>query len=565
MTPSRYKKIFGILSDKQKEIIEDDKSQYIVIAAGPGSGKTRVLVHKLAALLTLEDIKSEQLLMLTFSRAAAIEFKKRLFSLIGSSAAYVEIKTFHSYCFDILGCPGSLDDSDEVIEKAVEQIKNNTVEASKISKAVLVIDEAQDMSEDEFSLIEALIEYNDSSLRIIAVGDDDQNIYEFRGSDSSYFQSLITKYKATKYEMLENYRSSENIVKFANIFAKFITQRMKFSECLTQKHGGRVRLVKYNTQNLESPIVEDISQFKPKGSTCILTNTNNEALRVLGLLNQKNIPARLIQSLDGFKLIDLQEIRYIIQCIEKSKSIVQISDDCWTKIKMSLTNKFARSQCLQNVLKMLEEFENTNSKNKYISDIKAFFGEAKFEDFYENGCDKITVSTIHKSKGSEYDNVFMLMNNVHLNKDADKRKIYVGITRAKNLLSIYYNNNLFDQFKKYTWIENSYDNLSYDEPEQIILQLSHKDVFLGYFDNDFVQNIIQKRRSGDPLYVKGQYLFDDEDYRIAKFSKACSARINNLMSQGYSIDYVNIRFIVYWKNQEEKELLIILPDIHFKK
>lgn len=46
-------------------------------------------------------------------------------------------------------------------------------------KNVLVIDEAQDMNEDEFSLIEALIRHNDD-MRIIAVGDDDQSIYEFR-------------------------------------------------------------------------------------------------------------------------------------------------------------------------------------------------------------------------------------------------------------------------------------------------------------------------------------------------------------------------------------------------
>ena len=42
-----------------------------MVAAGPGSGKTRVLVHKLASLLTLEDVKHEQLLMVTFSWAAA--------------------------------------------------------------------------------------------------------------------------------------------------------------------------------------------------------------------------------------------------------------------------------------------------------------------------------------------------------------------------------------------------------------------------------------------------------------------------------------------------------------
>ena len=42
-----------------------------------GSGKTRLLVHKLASLLLMEDVKHEQLLMLTFSRAAASEFRKK--------------------------------------------------------------------------------------------------------------------------------------------------------------------------------------------------------------------------------------------------------------------------------------------------------------------------------------------------------------------------------------------------------------------------------------------------------------------------------------------------------
>ena len=66
ITPQKYHQLFGELSDKQSQIINDADSKYIVVAAGPGSGKTRVLVHKLAALLLLEDVKHEQLLMLTF-------------------------------------------------------------------------------------------------------------------------------------------------------------------------------------------------------------------------------------------------------------------------------------------------------------------------------------------------------------------------------------------------------------------------------------------------------------------------------------------------------------------
>ena len=95
ITPAQYDKLFGDLSGRQREIIDDKQSKYIVVAAGPGSGKTRVLVHKLASLLQLEDVKHEQLLMLTFSRAAATEFKKRLIDLVGKAAHYVDIKTFH--------------------------------------------------------------------------------------------------------------------------------------------------------------------------------------------------------------------------------------------------------------------------------------------------------------------------------------------------------------------------------------------------------------------------------------------------------------------------------------
>ena len=183
ITPAKFRQLFGDLSPSQLSIINDSESKYIVVAAGPGSGKTRVLVHKLASLLFMEDVKHEQLLMLTFSRSAATEFKKRLLKLYGNAANFIDIKTFHSYCFDLLGKVGNIEKSDIIIKETVMKIKNNEVEPSQITKTVLVIDEAQDMDANEFELIKCLMEYNED-MRVIAVGDDDQNIYEFRGSSS---------------------------------------------------------------------------------------------------------------------------------------------------------------------------------------------------------------------------------------------------------------------------------------------------------------------------------------------------------------------------------------------
>ena len=246
ITPAKYAQIIGGLSERQRQIIDDKESRYIVVAAGPGSGKTRVLVHKLASLLLMEDVKHEQLLMLTFSRAAATEFKKRLIELVGGAAHFVDIKTFHSYSFDILGRHGSLEEVDSVVARAAEMIENGEVEENKIAKSVLVIDEAQDMGADDFRLVKALMQRNED-MRVIAVGDDDQNIYAFRGSNSVHLRSFITEYNATLYELTDNYRSDHAIVEFTNRFVQRIPNRMKQTPIVAvSKYEGVVDVADVN-------------------------------------------------------------------------------------------------------------------------------------------------------------------------------------------------------------------------------------------------------------------------------------------------------------------------------
>lgn len=565
ITPEKYGQLFGGLSKTQSAIIHDDQSQYIVVAAGPGSGKTRVLVHKLASLLTMEDVKHEQLLMVTFSRAAATEFKKRLISLIGNAANFVEIKTFHSYCFDLLGKIGTLDGVKDVVRNAAELIENGGVEPNRIAKTVLVIDEAQDMDENEFRLVRALMNRNDD-MRVIAVGDDDQNIYEFRGSDSRHMRALLQDFGAVQYEMIENYRSRENVVALANAFGASLHTRMKQSIIqAVRKENGIVQIVRHTGSHLEQPVAEHIVQTYCGGAACVLTNTNEEALRVLGLLTHQGLRAKLIQSIDGFRLYDLVEIRFFLKAIDRHKRLSPvISDADWEEAKSRLRTAYSDSTCLENCLNLISDFEQVNPHAKYRSDFDEFIKSSQYEDFYSDDRQAIFVSTIHKAKGREFDSVYLLLDKVPLRNDADRRKLYVGLTRAKDNLYIHCNTDIFDAYQ-IPGVEWLADNASYSAPTAITLQLTHRDVILDFFKDKKAQ--ILRLHSGNPLKLDREYLIaqlDGKPLRTAKLSKACVEKIDELRKTGYCPVGASVRFVVAWKAKDDtSETAVLLADIHF--
>jgi len=563
ITPEKYNKLFDELSQIQREIIDDDASKYVVVAAGPGSGKTKVLVHKLASLMLLEDVKHEQLLMVTFSRAAVTEFRQRLYALIGNAAGFIEIKTFHSYCFDLIGRVGNLTNAKTVVKDASEMIQNGDVEIGRITKTVLVIDEAQDMDENEYGLICALMERNDD-LRVIAVGDDDQNIYEFRGSRSEYFASFLERENAKKYELLENYRSAPDIVAFANCFVKSIHHRLKSAPIVSRAAaGGVVELVQCSSLNLEEPVALAAIGARSKGTVCILTNTNNEAYCLVGLLKKKGVGAKLIQSSDGFDLYNMAEIRFFMMKIEKDLATPIISDEKWEEAKSRLIRYYEKSSNLALCLTVLETFEQSNKK-KYKSDLESFLHESKLEDFFENENGDVVVSTIHKSKGREFDEVFMLLDKVAIDTDACKRKLYVGMTRAKRGLHIFYNNHEFDRFITGN-VRTREDRTLYEKPEEILMQLSHKDVRLGFFKSK--KAIIRQMICGMELLVKGLELCVEYGGRVqpvVQFSKEFLKLVDKHQAQGYVIKSARVRFVVGWTDVDEgKEYPIILPDVCF--
>lgn len=563
LTPAKFRQLFGELSPTQLKIINNNETKYMVVAAGPGSGKTRVLVHKLASLLLMEDVKHEQLLMLTFSRAAATEFKKRLLKLIGNAANYIEIKTFHSYCFDLLGKVGNLEKSDLIIKKTIEKIENKEVEASRITKTVLVIDEAQDMDQDEFNLINALMEHNEE-MRVIMVGDDDQNIFEFRGASSKYLEQFITINNATKYELIENYRSKTNLVEFTNQFVKTIRQRLKETPIIAnQTDNGRIKLVRYQSSNLITPLVHDILTTDIVGTSCVLTKTNEEALQITGLLLKHGMPAKLIQTNDGFDLYNLSEVRFFLNQLNIADDVFIISDDVWANAKRELINKYRNSTQLEVCVNIIKDFETTHPKKKYISDLEVFIRESKLEDFFHENVETISVSTIHKSKGKEFDNVFLLLEKYTPTTDEAKRQLYVAMTRAKNNLTVHLNSNFLDSFSSEN-LERIEDREIYLPPKEMAIHLAHKDVWLDYFINR--QYLLSQLMSGDALTLNGEECLNSNGQSILKFSRQFLSQIEKLKERNYKLKSVKVNFLVYWLKQEaEQEVKIILPELCFEK
>ena len=567
ITPTKYNQLFGELSHRQLEIIDDKQSKLIVVAAGPGSGKTKVLVHKLSSLLLLEDVKHEQLLMLTFSRAAATEFKKRLIDLVGNAAHYVDIKTFHSYSFDLIGKQGSLDEAKDVVARAAAMIERGEVEPSKIAKSVLVIDEAQDMGADDYQLVKALMRRNDE-MRVIAVGDDDQNIYAFRGSNARYMQALVSEEGAKLYEMTDNYRSARAIVDCANRFVQRIPQRLKHT-AIQSVTGMEGKVVTYK-------LLSDV-EIKPEGCTAILTRTNEEAMQVAYELERRGLRATVAQSTDGFRFGNLAEVRYFLKQLG-SKEEIAISTERWQEAKRRTLETYATSTCLSIMRHFFDDFEVTH-RTYYHSDLREYIFESNIEDFIAADEQSVFVSTIHKAKGREFDTVYLL-SPVPNGRDAhsassrdssadDMRVYYVGLTRAKQ--NLYLVTNPPAEYAAISIALSMHDVIldffkgrkAPDKQEQSQTTLSYAGRELA---RPTVKELVLKLRSGDCLRYQDGYLLNEQGVHIAALSAAGKEKLKTWTDRGYVVTEARVSFTLAWRPiNTQTEYAVCLANIALKK
>ena len=255
-TPESWRAIVESLRNPdQQRIVADDREQTnVLVLAGPGSGKTRVLVHRIAYLVRARRENPRGILALAFNRHAAVEIRRRLRDLIGDDARGVTVLTCHGLAMRLAGVsfseraePPDREMFQEVMREATALLRGEGLlpeEADERRDRLLagfrwiLVDEYQDIDADQYGLISALagrtLEEEDRKLSLFAVGDDDQNIYAFNGASVEFIRRFEADYGPRPAWLVDNYRSTRHIVEAANVLIEPARDRMK------RKHPIRI-------------------------------------------------------------------------------------------------------------------------------------------------------------------------------------------------------------------------------------------------------------------------------------------------------------------------------------
>ena len=213
------------LDEDQKAVYDAPLSRSLIVAAGPGSGKTRTLLLRLARLIHVEAVDPSRILVLAYNRAVVAELKHRLADLFGRLGYRhltkgVNVFTFHGLVRYCLGDRvGDLEDGDGWIAEFNRTVREEPGRVwQRIQRPSFVfVDEYQDVTKSRYEMLTYLAPPGEC--RVTAIGDPNQSIYGYdrvreTGTYRSdgFFQRVREDYDADELRLHRNYRSLPDIV-----------------------------------------------------------------------------------------------------------------------------------------------------------------------------------------------------------------------------------------------------------------------------------------------------------------------------------------------------------------
>jgi DNA helicase-2/ATP-dependent DNA helicase PcrA len=375
-----------------------------LIFAGAGSGKTRVLTHRIAYLLEKKKVFPDRILAVTFTNRAAGEIKRRLLEMVGDAANDIWSGTFHSVCVRMLRRDGKkagissnfviMDDTDQrqIIKDVLHDLNYDERQMtmgqalSEISKAknqlldpdqyetkhasfageryaavyreyerrlsesngldfddliirtirllesdedvrtryqnkfrYILVDEYQDINYAQYKLCAILA---DEHRNITVVGDDDQSIYSWRGSDYKMILNFERDFKGAKvFNLEENYRSTQAILDAANeLIEKNATRHPK--KLFTRRdEGDKVTVYGAESERAEARyIIEKVKELVHDGASyrdvLVLYRTNAQSRVFEEAMLAEGIPYRVVGGVGFYARAEIKDmlayLRYVV-------------------------------------------------------------------------------------------------------------------------------------------------------------------------------------------------------------------------------------------------------------
>ena len=445
------------LNNEQLEAVKTTEGPLLVMA-GAGSGKTKVLTTRIAYLISEMGIDPSSILAITFTNKAAKEMKDRVVNMLGPMAYQIQISTFHSFGllilkkhYEKLGYSKNFTiiDSDDVttlIKKILKELnldpkiynpkgikirisgaKNELLNSNDYEKYAtseyeqivlkvykmyeqklksnnsldfddllmgpiilfrkhpeilkeyqerfkyILIDEYQDTNEAQYILTKMI---SAKYKNICVVGDSDQSIYAFRGSNYKNILNFEKDYKDAKVIMLEkNYRSTKNILNVANDIIKNNRQRKEKNLWTDNDEGLKVTYYRSDNEKDEAFYVkseiEKLRETENLSEIAVLYRTNAQSRNMEEALLRDNIPYKVVGSFYFYKRKEIKDLISYLNVLYNPKDDISL-----TRI-INVPKRGIGNKTIENLT------EKANKENKSIYEVITSGKELEFKKTIE--------------------------------------------------------------------------------------------------------------------------------------------------------------------------------------
>ena len=479
--PEHYERIVGNLGNRAQERIVADRRERtnVLVLAGPGSGKTRVLVHRIAYLIRVRRENPRRILALTYNRHAAVQLRRRLRDLIGKGANGVYVMTCHALALRILGisfAQAATEPDDQLfhsILKDAGRLLGSEETSASVTREQLIgrlswilVDEYQDIGKPEYELISALagrtLAEEDARLNLFAVGDDDQNIYAWKGASVQFIRRFAEEYRAREAYLVENYRSSANIIDAANRCIETAGERLKHGHDLKVDSARKADPPGGRWSRLDGTARGKVQILRLSGGQTSQAVAAVEELKRLSELDRKKWrwdrcaivarhwsdldPARSACALHGIPAHSAREEATSFWRARETQTLLYALENRGTATVSRRLLERHRAGCAEGpwgelLAQALEELllEEPGASRLPVAYVKNWLGEwGRDVRRKQQG---LLLTSAHRAKGLEFDHVAILDGrwqaaNPGEDRQAPLRLYYVAMTRARETLTL---------------------------------------------------------------------------------------------------------------------------------